>query len=352
MSYEDGWAALHLEMPARVPRTEYSAEGHWALIRAVTGLTVTADSPAEERVLAVRTFMGSWNYGFVWSTWAASNLLEKRRTRMGHAVYAEGGSDWDTRVECPFSGPEEVLAFDPQETYGPCDRDATVRAFETAYRANCAGNPDTVSMTGIYVTLVSGLIDIFGWDLLLLASGMDPDGTGSLARRYADWILQYFEALAETDVPIVMVHDDLVWTSGAVWRPEWYRRFVFPQYKRLLAPLRDAGKRILFTSDGNYTQFVDDIAESGVHGFVMEPSTDMAYVAGKYGRTHVLVGNADTRILLMGTREEIRAEVERCMAVGKNCPGFFMAVGNHIPANTPVENALYYNEVYEELSRR
>ena len=32
--------------------------------------------------------------------------------------------------------------------------------------------------------------------------------------------------------------------------------------------------------------------------------------------------------------------------------GFFMAVGNHIPANTPVENALYYNEVYEELSRR
>jgi len=29
-----------------------------------------------------------------------------------------------------------------------------------------------------------------------------------------------------------------------------------------------------------------------------------------------------------------------------------MAVGNHIPANTPVESALYYNEVYEELCRR
>ncbi len=26
MSYHDGWAAIHLEMPARVPRTEYSAE--------------------------------------------------------------------------------------------------------------------------------------------------------------------------------------------------------------------------------------------------------------------------------------------------------------------------------------
>ena len=29
-----------------------------------------------------------------------------------------------------------------------------------------------------------------------------------------------------------------------------------------------------------------------------------------------------------------------------------MAVGNHIPANTPVENSIYYSEVYEELSRR
>lgn len=58
------------------------------------------------------------------------------------------------------------------------------------------------------------------------------------------------------------------------------------------------------------------------------------------------------RILLEGTKEQIYNEVKRCMDIGKNCPGFFMAVGNHIPSNTPVENALYYNEVYEELSKR
>ncbi len=40
------------------------------------------------------------------------------------------------------------------------------------------------------------------------------------------------------------------------------------------------------------------------------------------------------------------------MNIGKSCPGFIMAVGNHIPPNTPVENALYYNEVYEELASR
>jgi len=40
------------------------------------------------------------------------------------------------------------------------------------------------------------------------------------------------------------------------------------------------------------------------------------------------------------------------MALGKDCPGYFMSVTNMIPSNTPVENALYYNQVYQELSRR
>lgn len=207
-------------------------------------------------------------------------------------------------------------------------------------------------MTGIYTTCVSGLIAIFGWDMLLLAAGTDPEGFGEVTNRYASWIQQYFDALAEADIPVVMVHDDIVWTSGAFIHPDWYRKYVFPNLKKYLQPLRDSGKKIMFTSDGAYTQFIDDLAECGVNGFVLEPTTDMKYIAEHYGDSHVIIGNADTRILLNGTRAEIRAEVERCMDIGRDCPGFFMAVGNHIPANTPVENALYYNEVYEKLSRR
>jgi len=188
--------------------------------------------------------------------------------------------------------------------------------------------------------------------MLLCAAGMDPNGFGKVTDRYAAWIQQYFDALAESNVPVVMVHDDIVWTSGAFINPQWYRKFVFPNYKKFFAPLHESGKKIIYTSDGNYTEFIDDIADCGINGFVMEPTTDMKYIAEKYGKTHAFIGNADTRILLKGTKEEIRAEVQRCMDIGKKCSGFFMAVGNHIPSNTPVENALYYNEVYEKLSRR
>jgi len=352
MSYIDGLHALKLQMPARVPRTEYSAESHWELLTAVTGIAVSEDSPADVKARARRAFFKAWNYDFFWSVLVHHQPLEKMHTRMGHAEYAAGGVDRDDQITCPFTAPEEALAFDPAAVYGPCDKAAWTRAFEAHYHANCAANPDGVNMTGIYITCVSGLIEIFGWDMLLLAAGTDPAAFGRLTDRYTAWIQGYFDALAAADVPVVMVHDDIVWTSGPFIAPAWYREHVFPAYQRFFQPLRDSGKTIVYTSDGNYSLFIDDVVAAGAHALVLEPCTDMQYIADKHGKTHAFIGNADTRILLGGTKTEIYSEVARCMAIGKACPGYFLAVGNHIPANTPVQNALWYNEAYEKFSRR
>ncbi len=352
MSYARGMAALHLEMTDCVPRSEYSAHCHWDLIQAVTGIAVSDDSPAEVQAEASGAFVKAWDYDFMWATTISRNVFGEVRTKMGHAVYAAGGVDYSDEISSPFSEPEEVLDFCPDEQLPDWDAPQIYQMYLDQYEQSCERWPNCVNMSGVYVSLVSGLIDLFGWDLLLTALGMHPEKFGEMTNRYSRWIQQFFDVLAETDIPVVMVHDDIVWSMGAFCRPDWYRQYVFPNLKRQIAPLREAGKTILFTADGNYTQFIDDIADCGVSGFVMEPSTDMQYIADKYGKTHSFIGNADTRILLSGTKQEIHAEVQRCMDIGKDCPGFFMAVGNHIPPNTPVESALYYNECYQQLGRR
>jgi hypothetical protein len=352
MSYHDGLSAMNLEMPGRVPRTEYSADFHWELIQKVTGIDVHEHSPAEIQARASSHFRKAWNYDFVWNILIHGYVFGENRTRMGHAEYSAGGVDYDSNVTSLFDDPEEALKFDPWALYGTKNKHDLTMDFNRNYASLCASTPDAVNTTGIYVSAMSGLIEIFGWETLLCAAGLDSAGFGEVMNRYVLWVQQYFDALAECDAPIVKVHDDIVWTSGAFLAPEWYRAYLFPNYKKLFKPLLEAGKKIIYTSDGNYTEFVDDIAHCGVHGFVMEPTTDMNEIAEKYGKTHVFIGNADTRILLNGSREDIFNEVRRCMDIGKKCPGYFMAVGNHIPPNTPVENALYYNEVYEKLSKR
>ena len=352
MSLYHGMAALNLEFTDRVPRTEYSASEHWELVSRVTGEKVTAADSDEVRTQATSKFVKAWDYDFFWNILVHRDYLTGAKSSMGHAVYASEGVDYTDNRFTAFDDETEILKLDPMELYGKIDLSQMTEKFNADYAKKQALFPDAVNMTGIYISCISGLIEMLGWEMLLIAAGTDPVAFGHLTTRYANWISQHFEALANSNAPTVMIHDDIVWTEGAFIAPEWYQTFLFPNYKKMFAPLIEAGKKIIYTSDGTYTQFVDDIAQCGVNGFVLEPTTDMEYIAQKYGKTHCIIGNADTRILLSGTKEDIYNEVKRCMDIGKSCPGFFMAVGNHIPSNTPVENALYYNEVYEKLSRR
>jgi hypothetical protein len=355
MSYQSGRAALNLELTDKVPRVEYSADSHWDLVKAVTGIDTSIPANREK---ARREFIRLWDYAFLWSTDIGNRFFEERggrSTHMGHAVYAEledGRSDYDDRISKGFESLDEIYDLDLCREYGEFDHRRLVRDFEHRYGQKVEAFPDTVNMGGVYITLISGFISLFGWEMMLLAMGDNPNRLAGLVERYYLWVKQFFDAYADSTVPVIMCHDDICWSSGPFAHPDWYRRYVFPCYKKLWAPIKEAGKKLLFTSDGDCTLFFDDIVACGADALVMEPLSDMALFAGRYGKTRGFVGNADTRVLLHGSKEDIYREVGRCMRIGEGCPGFIMAVGNHIPQNTPVDNALYYNEAYEKLSRR
>ena len=164
MSYQDTGAAIHGEMHSGIPRTEYSAESHWKLVEKVTGIPVNEKSSDEVRGNASRAFMKAWDYGYIWNTLIHAEELDKCRTRMGHAVYATGGVDFDRRIECPFEDVEDVLEFDAVEIYGIHPHAQLVERFNKNYRERQEWFSDAVNVTGTYITLISGLLEIFGWE--------------------------------------------------------------------------------------------------------------------------------------------------------------------------------------------
>jgi len=349
MGYKHGMSALNLEMSDLVPRTEYSVTGHYELIKKLTGIDGTQPGKENEAAIAM---MKEWDISINWNILVHSFVFGQWKTSMGHAEYAYGGSDKNDNIYCPFKNEEEIFNFDLYEKIGVLNIGEWVKLFNNHYISQQNTYSDIVNMSGIYTTCMSGLIEIFGWDWLLECAGSDPERFGEVTNRYCAWINQFFIALAKSEVPTVMIHDDIVWTEGAFIHPDWYRKYIFPNYKKMFRPIIESGKKILFTSDGNYTEFIDDLAECGINCFVLEPLTDMRVIAERYGKTHSFIGNADTRILLLGKKEDIYNEVKRCMNIGKKYPGFIMAVGNHIPANTPVDNCLYYNDFYMQMRKR
>jgi len=343
VSYERGWDALNLRMPETIPHTEYCS--HPRLVEAVTGVDPRVDGSAWLR------FYELTDYDLMWSTNDGPGW-QGRQTSMGHAVFQEGGTDYDTNVFCPFATPDEVLAFRPAEEYGVPDVDERAAFFEQHWQAGQASHPMLVYTGGYYKTVFSACIQAFGWDMFLTAGGLDKVAFDKVLEGFLEISMANYRAWAKTSAPIFICHDDIVWTSGPVFHPDWYRRYVFPRYRQLFRVLKDAGKTILFCSDGDFTVFVDDIADAGADGFIFEPLTDLRYVVDRYGKSKVIIGNVDTRALTFGTESDVRAEVERCWELGRKCPGYFFAVGNHIPHNVPVQNGLCYLKLIEEYGRR
>jgi uroporphyrinogen-III decarboxylase len=212
--------------------------------------------------------------------------------------------------------------------------------------------PNAVFPGGFYNSVFTWHIVTFGWDLFMLAVMDDMERFDKVMESFFKITMMVVEAHIAAEVPYFICHDDIVWASGTAFRPEWMRKYVFPRHKRMWAPLKEAGIKVLFCSDGNFDEYVDDLVDAGAEGFIFEPLTSLDYIVEKYGKTHVIIGNADCRVLMSEDPEQIRAEVKRCMDLGRPCPGFFMAVGNHIPFNIPIPAVDCYMEAYEEMAER
>jgi hypothetical protein len=340
MSLSRGLAAMRLEKPAIIPHAQYITHPRW--LEHLAGCP--QDSPGFKAALDAKLDMD-----FYWNTDGPE--VKGRQTNMGHAVWQEDLSDYDTHVVCPFPTPEDVLSFDPVAEYGLPDIDKKAAEYQ-AWWTKAQAETNGVLTGGLYHTVFSFAIAAFGWDMFLTAAGLDEERFENVLEGFFKIIMAHTQAWCKTDIEIFLTHDDIVWTQGAVFHPKWYRKHVFPRYKKYWDEVRNAGKKVLFCSDGNFTEFVDDIAAAGAQGFIFEPTTSLEYIVEKYGQTHVIIGNADTRILTFGTKADVYKEVKRCMDLGRNCPGFFFAVGNHIPPNVPIANADACLEAYWEMRER
>ena len=331
MSRQLALDTVYLKETPRLAHTDYSLEYHSEYVEAKSGLS-------REDPNCIREFYRACGMDFLWtvndglfSDWQARG----RTTNMGHAEYAADGSDMTHASECPFKEPEEVWAFDAVEEYGLPDFEEQVAAYETWVQEMRANRPDQLCPGGFYHTIVSGAISAFGWDMLLLAAS-DPQKLEKVLDSFFRRTLFHMEAWAQTSVETIIQHDDFVWTGGPFMRPDYYREVIIARYAELWKPLREAGKKVLFCSDGEFMELAEDVVAAGADGLIFEPVNDFGFMAERFGDSTCLVGSfVDCRDMTFGDWDTVRATMDRTFEVARTCKGVIFAVGNHIPANVP-----------------
>jgi hypothetical protein len=342
MSYERGLQAINLEAPDHIPHTEYIS--HRQFTMQVTGI----DPEGPDGGKAGPALAKALDFDFIWSTFGYDFRLPS--SHMGRAKYYETETPFHSYYA--FETVEQVLAFDPVKAATLPSMEDLTQSVRQAWESGQAAYPDAVYPGGFFNTVFTWPIITFGWELFMEAAMDDPERFDEVLEGFTEISMMVVQAHVKAEVPIFLCHDDIVWASGTVFAPAWMRKYVFPRHRRLWQPLLQAGIKVLFCSDGNFDEYVDDLAQAGAQGFIFEPLTSLETIAERYGQTHVIVGNIDSRILQFGTPEAIRAEVKRCADAGRDCPGFFFAVGNHIPYTVPIPSVECYLDAIQEMGAR
>lgn len=114
---------------------------------------------------------------------------------------------------------------------------------------------------------------------------------------------------------------------------------------------KEAGKGVLFMSDGCMDAYAEDVMACGALGIISEPYTNYKVIAKKH-KDCFLAGEGDNRILMRNDPGEIRAMVERMVETGRMSGGYMMCIGNHIPWNVSPEGIKRYLDLSNELAYR
>ena len=356
MSRQRALAAFHLEPTDRIP--DFETVQHPEFERTLTRID-PYQHPQQARLAMLAKLDIDLFFGGVPNTDDPidnpfADGRSSRVTEDGHRQVRWGAtatSHWDWGQE--FTDPEQVLAYDPARDMP----DQTVEQMAEQFQQNLDRQRKLVGdlflvTVGTYKTLFMWPLMTFGWEQFLVAAKLDPVRFREILDGFAAVSEKTFQALALTDAEVVTSHDDICMTRGAVCSPEWLEDMIYPHYRRFWNIVRSTGKKVLFISDGRVNPVADAVFDCGADGIFAEPHTELTAIIEKYGRTKVIIGNVDTRVISYQDRAAIEAEVQRCVAMGRDAPGYFMGVTNEITYNAPVENVKAYFELRDQYCAR
>lgn len=203
--------------------------------------------------------------------------------------------------------------------------------------------PDGMGVIGQYGDIFTMTWEMMGFETFSFALFEDPELIEDLNNKVGELVLSMFRYFAESDaVDAIWYSDDIAYAGGLLVSPAVLKQFFFPWLKKIGDLAKNAGKPLIYHSDGILYDVMDDLIECGVDAIhPIEPKAmNIAEVKQRYGDKLCLIGNVDVDILARGTAGEIEKIIkENIKSAGYN-GGYCVGSGNSIPEYVNYENYL------------
>jgi uroporphyrinogen decarboxylase len=185
---------------------------------------------------------------------------------------------------------------------------------------------------------------------------LEPDFARALWKRVAGYEQEKAVRAAKAGVDVVAFVGDIAMQNRLMLSVPAWRAIDKPLFAGMIAAVKKANPstRIMYHSDGNLLEVIDDLIEVGVE--ILNPiqpeSMDPADLKRRYGRRLVLNGAVSIqRTLPFGGVADVRAEIGELIRDCAQGGGFILAPSNHILADVPFENILEMYRAAGSLTR-
>ena len=200
--------------------------------------------------------------------------------------------------------------------------------------------------------------DLVGFESLCTMQYLDPELYTDLYHKIGDLYLELWSELIRrfSDLYVFFrMGDDLGFKTSTLMAPETYRKYLFPEHKRIIDLIKHSGKKFLLHCCGNIFNIMEDLIALGIDA--KHSNEDEIAPFSKwlklYGDRIGFFGGIDVNILCQKEPDDIfREVVERGIEYRAMTKGYGIGSGNSIAYYVPVDGFMAMIEGVREIRRR
>jgi len=178
-------------------------------------------------------------------------------------------------------------------------------------------------------------------DQFMLALYDHPAEIAAFQQRLADWIIGLIRNAVRAGADVIFIGDDYGYTGRPLISMKMWREFTYPQLKRLIDAVHEAGALAMLHSCGYQMCFLEHYVEAGLdvlQSFQPLAGNDFEAAYARYGDQLTFATGIDVQQGEWMSPEELRADILRNYRIGRSRNRFILSMTHMLQYTMPPAN--------------
>ncbi|MBM3134724.1 MAG: hypothetical protein FJZ89_05425 [Chloroflexi bacterium] len=189
-------------------------------------------------------------------------------------------------------------------------------------------------------------------DQFMLALYDHPAEIAAFQQRLAAWIIGLIRNAVRAGADVIFIGDDYGYTGRPLISMKMWREFTYPQLKRLIDAVHEAGALAMLHSCGFQMCFLEHYVEAGLdvlQSFQPLAGNDFEAAYARYGDRLTFATGIDVQQGEWMSPEELRADILRHYRIGRSRNRFILSMTHMLQYTMPPANVRALFDMVREI---